>query len=387
VIFFDCFSGVAGDMTIAAFLDLGVPLAVVENSIRRLPLDGYRLDVGHAHRSGIVATTFDVVVEAPQPERTFSAIDEMLSAAPLDEAVRSLARKIFRRLGEAEASVHRVPIETVHFHEVGAVDAIVDIVGAAACLAHVAAEVICTPLPMGRGLVRARHGVLPLPAPATVACLAGMPTYGVDLEAELVTPTGAAIVATAASEHACWPSFVPERTGFGAGKRELPDRPNLLRLVHGHRKSEHGAATHVVIEANVDDMTGELAGHAIVALMEAGALDAWATPVTMKKGRPGLVVSALAARGNATPVTEAMLRETTTLGVRHIEVSRRELARRVVMVETRFGAVPLKIADGGDPVAAHAKPELDACAALARAHGVPLRAVIEEALWAWRRGQ
>ncbi len=386
VLFFDCFSGVAGDMTIAALVDLGVPWAVVEAAVKALPLSGYRLELGHAHRSGIVATRFDVVVETAQPERTFSEIDAMLGAAPLDGAVRDLARRIFRRLGEAEASVHRMPIESVHFHEVGAVDAIVDIVGAAACLAYLGAEVVTSPLPMGRGFVRARHGVLPLPAPATVGCLAGVPTYGVDLDFELVTPTGAAIVATAATRYMRWPTFSPDRVGFGAGHAELPDRPNLLRVVLGRVVEAAHEGSHVVLEANVDDMSGELAGHAIAALMAAGALDAWAAPVTMKKGRPGLIVAALARRSDADRVTQAMLRETTTLGVRRIDASRTELARRVVTVATRFGAIPVKVAEGADPSLTHAKPELDACVSAARAHGVPLRTVIEEALLAWRAG-
>jgi len=385
VLFFDCFSGVAGDMTIAALLDLGVPLEVVTDAVRTLPFGGYRLDVGHAHRSSLIAKTFDVVVLRKQPERAYFEIDRMIAEAPLDDGTKALARRIFRRLGEAEARVHRMPLESVHFHEVGAVDAIVDIVGAAACLTYVGAEVVVSPLPLGRGFVRARHGILPLPAPAAVACLASVPTYGVDLQAELVTPTGAAIVAASASRFERWPSFAPERLGFGAGKATFADRPNLLRVVLGEPTEKgESPSTHVVLEANVDDMTGELAGYAIAALLEAGALDAWATPVTMKKGRPGLVLAALAPRLAAEAVTRAMLRETTTLGVRRVEASRTELARRMVDVETRFGLIPVKVSEGNHADLLHAKPELDACARAAAAHGAPLRTVIEEALLAFR---
>ena len=388
VLFFDAFSGIAGDMTIAALLDLGVPLLVIEHAVAALPIEGFHLHRGHVHRSGIVATKFDVHVEGAQPERTYGEIDGMLASSELDPATRDLARKIFRRLGEAEAAVHRMPLMDVHFHEVGAVDAIVDIVGAAAAIAYLGAEVVGSPLPMGRGFVKARHGVLPLPPPAAVECLRGVPTYGVDIDAELVTPTGAAILATAAVRFERWPTFAPERVGFGGGTRELPDRPNLLRAVLGTRPSaadESGttSASHVIIEANVDDLTGEMAAHAIEALFAAGALDAWATPITMKKGRPALTMAALAPAARVDAVASALLAETTTIGVRKTPVSRTERPRRTVTVVTAFGPISVKVSEGpfGPP---QIKPEFDECAAAARTHGVPVREVIAAALAAAR---
>lgn len=383
VLFFDAFSGVAGDMTIAAFLDLGVPFAVVERALAALPLTGYHIHRGHVHRSGIVAASFDVHLDADQPERTYGVIDATLASAPLDPRVQALARRIFRRLGEAESAVHRISLTDVHFHEVGGVDAIVDIVGAAACVVYLGAEVVASPLPVGRGFVRARHGVLPLPAPATVVCLRGAPTYAVDGDFEFVTPTGAAIVATIASRFERWPAFAPERIGFGGGKKDLLDRPNLLRLVLGSASAveavDAAAPTHVVLEANVDDLTGEVAAYAIEALFSAGALDAWAVPITMKKGRPGLTICALAPVQRADPVAAAILRETTSIGVRRIPIRRTERPRRVVSVSTAFGPVRVKISEGpfGPP---QVKPELDDCAAAARAHGVPVRVVIAAAL-------
>lgn len=385
LLFFDAFSGVAGDMTIAALLDLGVPLLVIERAVSALPLEGVFLERGHKHRSGIVATAFEVHVETSQPQRTYASIDTMLEAAPLDGEVRLLARRIFRRLGEAEAAVHRMPLEDVHFHEVGAVDAIVDIVGSAAALVYLGAEVRAAPLPMGRGFVKAQHGILPLPAPAAIECLRGVPTYGVEIDAELVTPTGAAIVATAATSFERWPSFAPERVGFGAGQRELPDRPNLLRVVLGSRNglSDESVvgASHVMLEANVDDMTGEVAAHAIEALLAAGALDAWATPITMKKGRPALTIAALARAPEADAVATALLSETTSIGLRKIPVTRTERPRRTVAVETAYGRVRVKISEGpfGPP---QIKPEFEDCAAAARTHGVTLREVIQAALLA-----
>jgi pyridinium-3,5-bisthiocarboxylic acid mononucleotide nickel chelatase len=380
LLFLDAFSGIAGDMTIAALVDLGVPLLVVERAVSCLPLEGFHLHRHHAHLSGVVATRFDVHVDAPQPERTYREIDDTIAASTLPAPVKDLARRIFRKLGEAESSVHRMPLDEVHFHEVGAVDAIVDIVGAAACFVYLGAEVVASPLPMGRGFVKARHGILPLPAPATVSCLAGVPTYGVELDVELVTPTGAAIVSTVAQRFERWPEMAPERVGWGAGTRVLPDRPNMLRAVLGSAAQHVAAATsHVVLEANIDDMTGELAGHAIEALIAAGALDAWATPITMKKGRPGLLLSAITTASSEGNVAATMMRETTTIGVRHASVTRTERPRRMITVETPYGPIPVKISEGPYGPAT-SKPEFDACARAAAEHGVPVRAVIAAAI-------
>jgi uncharacterized protein (TIGR00299 family) protein len=371
-------------MTCGALIDLGVPRAAIDEALGALPLEGYEVVLGHAHLSGVVATTFEVKVTGRHPERPYAAIDAMLDEAALEPRVKTLARAIFRRLADAESAVHRMPLSEVHFHEVGAVDAIVDIVGAAAALHYLGADLAASPLPMGHGLVVARHGPLPLPAPATVSCLAGVPTYGVDLEAELVTPTGAAIVATAASRFTRWPSFKPERVGYGAGRRRLADRPNMVRAVLG--VPHHDAATeasHTLVEANVDDLSGELAGHALEALRAAGALDAWATPIVMKKGRPGLTLAALVPQAMAQATAAVLLRETTTIGVRMSSWGRVERPREVVSVATRFGELPIKVS-GGPYGAAQVKPEFDACARAAASHGVPVRAVLEEALAAYR---
>ncbi|MBW2458427.1 MAG: nickel pincer cofactor biosynthesis protein LarC [Deltaproteobacteria bacterium] len=374
-------------MTVAALLDLGVPLRVVEEALATLPVEGYAIETKERTAQAIAATGFDVTIQGDQPERSYAVIDAMLQTATLDPATGKLARAIFRRLGEAEAAAHRIPLEDVHFHEVGAVDAIVDVVSAAACLTYLGAEVVVSPLPMGRGFVQARHGVLPLPAPATVHCLRGAPTVGVELDAELVTPTGAAIVASAARRFERWPSMVPEHVGFGAGHRELADRPNLLRVVLGRADEqqpalESGAGTHVVIESNVDDMTGELAGHALGALLDAGAVDAWATPITMKKGRPALTMAALVPRASMDRVVEAFFAETTTIGLRCHAVSRVERNREIVEVSTPYGKLPVKVSrsDHGPP---QVKPEFDRCVAAARDHGVPVRVVLQAALAAY----
>jgi uncharacterized protein (TIGR00299 family) protein len=331
-----------------------------------------------------------VHVDASQPTRTYGSIRAMLEAAPLADGVKVRAQRTFLRLAVAEARVHRSSIDDVHFHEVGAVDAIADVVGSAAALEWLGAELVVSPLPMGRGFVKAAHGTLPLPAPATVECLAGLMTYDAGIDFEFVTPTGAAIVGAHAGGSSRWPSMAPERTGWGAGTADLKDRPNVLRAILGTPvtgasvgASVSVGATHTVLEANVDDTTGELAGTWIEALLAAGAVDAWTTPITMKKGRPALTLSALARVEHADAVAHAMLRESTSLGLRRYDVTRAERPRRMVEVETPYGRIPVKIAEGpfGPP---QVKPEFDACQAAARGHGVPVREVVRAATAAVR---
>ncbi len=261
VLFLDAPSGLAGDMIVAALVDLGVPEPCIADSLAALPLSGFHVHFGTRARSGIVAGSFEVHVDEAQPSRTYATVRTMLERAKLPSGTRDRALRTFHRLAVAEAKVHRMPIDEVHFHEVGAVDAIVDVVGSAAALDHLGAELVVSPLPMGRGFVRAAHGTLPLPAPATVECLAGLATYDAGIDFELVTPTGAAIVGAHATGSQRWPTMAPERVGWGAGNAELADRPNLLRAVLGApvTSSGSGAGTHVILEANVDDATGELA--------------------------------------------------------------------------------------------------------------------------------
>ena len=383
VLFLDAPSGLAGDMIIAALLDLGVPVAVVVNALSSLPISGFHVEVGTRIRHGIVATSFDVHVDEAQPSRTYASIRAVLQESTLSAAVKELAEGTFLRLGNAEAKVHRVALDQVHFHEVGAIDAIVDVVGSAAALDYVGAKLVVSPLPMGRGFVRAAHGVLPLPAPATVECLTGLATYDGGLEFELVTPTGAAIVGAHAARSTAWPAMAPVRIGWGAGRAELQDRPNVLRAVLGTPAAPDGEQethfTHTVLEANIDDATGELAASWIEALLAAGALDAWATPITMKKGRPAMTLSALAPTARAAALADSMLRETTSLGVRRYDVVRSERPRHIETVETPYGAIPVKVALGpyGPP---QIKPEFDACERAARQHGVPVREVLRVAL-------
>ena len=385
LLFFDAPSGLAGDMIIATLVDLGVPEVVVAEAVAAIPITGFQLHFGTRVRSGIVATHLDVHVDEGQPQRTYGTIRRLLDDAPLSARVRELAQATFLRLAVAEAKVHRARIDDVHFHEVGAVDAIVDVVGSAAALDYIGADLVVSPLPMGRGYVKAAHGILPLPAPATVECLAGLATYDGGIDFEFVTPTGAAIVGAHARESARWPEMRPERVGWGAGNADLKDRPNVLRAVLGAKSASReraGAgeiATHAVFEANIDDATGELVASCIEALFAAGALDAWATPITMKKGRPALTLSALAPIDGSDAIARVILTETTSLGVRRHDVSRVERPRRLAYVDTVYGRLPVKIAEG--PFGpAQVKPEFDACLVAARAYGVPVREVLRAVL-------
>jgi len=386
LLYLDCFSGLAGDMILGALLDLGVPLDLVRETVARLPLEGYALRVQRERRSSIDAARFFVdVEEARQPSRHYSDIRGMIETAGLPAGVERVASEIFAALARAEARVHGTAVDDVHFHEVGAVDSIVDIVGIAAAVDHLGAEVRSAPLPLGRGFVKTSHGTLPLPAPATLLLLEGAPAYGTEIEAELVTPTGAAVVKALCRGFGPLPPMVVERVGFGAGSRSHPGRPGLLRAVLGRPLPGGDAAwdSHVVVEAGIDDITGQLAGHALERLLEHGALDAWVTPIQMKKGRPAVVLSALCRREDLQRVTETFLRETPTIGVRHHPVGRCEMDREIREVETPFGAVRVKIARGPGR-AGNVAPEFEDCRRAARERDVPLKRVLAAAMAAAR---
>lgn len=380
IVYLDAQSGIAGDMTIAALLDLGVPRSVVQDAVDALELPGVELAVEKVHVGALSATRVDVHVHARQPERSYAEIRELLAHAELEPSTRHKAERVFARLAQAESRVHDVPLEQVHFHEVGAADAIVDVVGAAAALSYLGGKLVCSPLPLGHGTVQCRHGTLPVPAPATLLCLEGLLTVDGGLPFELTTPTGAAIVGALGQSSATWPTSRPLATGFGAGHRELPDRPNALRAVLAEvwTHDEVPAGTHELIACNVDDMSGEELGHAIARLMRAGALDAWATPAVMKKGRPAWCLSALVARTEAAAVVAALLADSSTIGLRRSPVSRVELERRIEVVETPYGEVPVKVS--GEGANRHVKPEFDVCADLAEQNGVPVRDILHAAL-------
>ena len=378
--------GIAGDMFLAAALDLGVPRGELERLLATLPLGGFRLEVAAAEAGGLRGTHLRVVAEGPSPpERGLRQILEIVDQSGLSARAREAARAVFVRIGRAEATVHGLPLESVHFHEIGAVDSIVDVCGAAAALDLLGwPRLYATPPELGQGLVETAHGRLPVPAPAVLEILKGTPVKLGGPPGEAVTPTGAALLA-ALCEVGDPPTIVPERVGYGVGTARWPDRPNVLRLTLGRAAAGAGERRLWVLEANLDDCPGQLVARAIEAALAAGALDAWAGPLTMKKGRPGFLVGALAEGHRRDAVARVILAETTTLGVRWHPVERTELAREMVSVETAYGPVRVKVARDGGRVAG-AQPEYEDCAARARDKGVPVREVMAAALSAWRGG-
>jgi uncharacterized protein (TIGR00299 family) protein len=384
-LFIDAFSGIAGDMLVGALIDLGVPEQMLRDSLSTLPIDGYELRLARRERGGLSALSLDVIALREQPSRDYAEIRAMIEGArAIPDGARVLAARAFAVLAEAEAAVHGTRVDDVHFHEVGAIDSIVDTIASALALDFLGASVVCSPLPMGRGFTRSAHGPLPLPAPATLHCLTGVPTYDSGLDVELVTPTGACLVRAAARGFARWPAISPIRIGLGAGTRELEDRPNVLRVVLGDSLAEEPMpiATHRVLELNVDDLTGELAAVTLNAAFEAGALDAWTTSIGMKKGRPAIMLSALAPADRAHEVAQALLRESSSLGLRIREVARLERRRRFATVDTEFGPITLKIADG-DGLPEQAAPEHEDCRRAAETHRIPVRQVYAAAIAAY----
>ncbi len=376
--------GIAGDMFLAAAIDLGVDPAALEAALRTLGIPGWRLAVSRRTDCGIAGTHVEVVVEGEQPHaRGLAEILALVDGSGLAPRARATARAIFERLGRAEAKVHGVPAAALHFHEVGAVDSIVDVCGAAVALELLGWPAVLSAAPeLGRGLGRSAHGPMPIPPPAVVELLVGKPIRLGGPSGEAVTPTGAALLAELA-EVGPLPPVVPSRVGYGVGTRRWPDRPNVLRATLCERADEGELS---VLEANLDDTTGQIVARAIDAALEAGALDAWATPIVMKKGRPAVLLAALVEEGARAAVTRALFSETTTLGVRRRRVERDALAREVRTVETRYGAVRVKVAllDGAE---VGAQPEHDDCLARAREHGVALREVIAAALAVHRGGR
>jgi uncharacterized protein (TIGR00299 family) protein len=378
---FHCFAGIAGDMAFGALVDAGADLDAVREILQRLPVTGWSVEAEPVLRGGIAGTKVHVHAEETTVVRTYGHITGLLDEARLPERVHERAAAVFEAIATVEARLHRRNIEQVHFHEVGSLDAIVDVVGVAACLEVLGVdEVHASAVATGSGMVRAAHGLLPNPAPAVVELLAGAPTHGLEVPVELTTPTGAGILAALSRGWGAMPAMTIRASGFGAGTRELDDIPNLTQVVLG-RAAESSADGQPVLllEANVDDATGETLAHVIGALLDAGAHDAWVTPIVMKKGRPAHTVSALADPALAAAVSTVLRRETGTLGVRGTSLVRWPEARTFGEVQVRGEPVRVKV--GRDRV----KVEHDDAARAASRTGLPLREVVSLAEEAWRR--
>jgi hypothetical protein len=368
-------------MLLAALLDAGADLERLRAVPGALGLDEVEVAVERVERQGVGAQYVRVSAAEDHVHRGISEIRRIVEAADLSERVRSRALEAFARLAEVEARIHGVPVDDVHFHELGAVDTLVDVCGAFELLDDLRVErLACSPLPFARGLTRAAHGVLPVPAPATLSLLEGAPLVGVETEGELVTPTGAAIAAVAVDEWGELPPLTLRAIGYGAGTKDFPDRPNLLRVLLGSdRVSPTASGEVVLLETNLDDVVPELVPDAVDRCFAAGALDVWVTPAQMKKGRPGFVLSSLARPGAETEVARALLEETSAIGVRVARLSRYELDREEQVVEVAGGTVRVKVATL-DGRTVNVSPEHDDCAALAQQTGRPVKSIWAEAL-------
>jgi len=387
-LYFDCFAGASGDMILGALVGVGVDPRLLTEQLSLLDVPGYEVSFETVDRSGISATRAVVRTEEERAHRHLSHILKIINDSRLADTVKGRAARIFTRLAEAEAKIHNVSVERIHFHEVGALDAIVDVVGA--CIGFELLNVerfVSSELHVGSGMVEMAHGRFPVPPPAVAELLKDAPVYSSDIKGELVTPTGAAVISTVCGEFGPLPAMRIERTGYGAGGREYENFPNVLRLMLG--ESAGGAAADerlVIVETNIDDMSPQVYGHVMEEALRRGALDCYLTPAQMKKNRPGTLLSVLCRPAERDAVCQFLLAETTTLGVRFYEVTRRALERETVKVETEFGEISVKVARLGGAVI-KGMPEYEECRAAAERAGVPLLEVERAALAAFRKSR
>ena len=386
VCYLDCFSGIAGDMLLGALVDAGLDIDTLRDQIAALGIEGLTVRDEAVKRCGLAGTKVHVEAAHDHSHRHLSTIERMIEGSALDERVKRDSLRVFRRLGEVEAAVHGIPVDKVHFHEVGALDSIADIVGSCAGLRALGIErVACSPINVGSGTVTVAHGTMPVPAPATARLLEGAPMYSEGPRAELTTPTGAALAVTLSREFSPPPAMRLETIGFGAGSADFPDRANLLRVLIGTDDEGDRTPSSVwVLEANIDDMTPENAAYAMERLLEAGALDVTLTPVYMKKNRPGVALTVLAAPEDRARLGEIMLVETSTLGIRESHARRRTLPRSVKKVSTPFGTVRVKVS-GLPGEAPKFEPEYEDCRRLAREFEVPFKRVWDQAVRGFMR--
>ena len=406
IAYLDCFSGISGDMLLGAMVDAGVPLEVLQRTAAGLNV-GARLEARKVMRGGLTGTKVDVLTAEPSdaaqththegetkphthaPHRHLSSILRIIAAAPLTECVKERAGSAFRLLGEAEAAIHSIPVERVHFHEVGAVDTIVDIVCAAAGAEHLDVDRwVASSLNVGSGTVECAHGTLPVPAPATLALLGDAPVYAAGPAMERVTPTGAAILRMLKVEYGSLPAMRVQSTGYGAGGRDTPGQPNLLRLMVGEmsgkkRRDEADVELIAILETVIDDSTPQLLAYVSERLLEAGAWDVYRVPVQMKKGRTGVQLTVLCAPDRLEELRELVFRETTTIGVHWRVEEKMALRRELVEIETQWSKVRMKVARSAGGEVLNASPEYEDCRAIAAVHNVPLKHVMQQAVQAW----
>ncbi|MFI5339109.1 MAG: nickel pincer cofactor biosynthesis protein LarC [Candidatus Methylomirabilales bacterium] len=378
--YFDCFSGASGDMILGALVDAGLKVEELQAAISGLGVSGIHLSAERVKRGAFVGTRVHVRTdEQGHPQRHLPDVEAILDRADIPDPVRTDAKRIFRRLAEAEAAAHGVTPDRIHFHEVGALDAMADVVGAAWGIRHLGLERIhVSPMNLGGGFIQAAHGKMPVPAPGTAALLVGVPAYGSEIQAELTTPTGAAILTTLAAAYGPMPSMAVRRVAYGAGGRDLREQPNLLRLMIGESPGDFGRDQVTVLEATIDDMNPQFFEPLMDRLFEAGALDVFLSHVSMKKSRPGITLTVLADAAVADRCAALVLTHSSTFGVRAHTATRWKLPRDIVSVSTSHGSVRVKRGWSGDRITILA-PEYEDCRRLAQAAGVPIHVVYDEA--------
>jgi len=376
----DLIGGVSGDMFVGALLDLGLELDKLKSELKKLPGLNYRLEVTKKTVYGIRATRFRVVCGKREPERPWKEIRDLIRQSALEPEVKEKGLKIFTRLAEAEGKIHGVAPDKVHFHEVGATDSIVDIISAAIATHHLKIDSFYfSRIPLGRGVTRSRHGPLPLPGPATLELLKGLPVQWVDLNGETVTPTGAAIIATLGSHFGEAPRMTIEKIGYGAGQKDFPDRPNLFRLILGADEAPWKQEEMLVMETNIDDMNPEFYDYVLDRLFAAGARDVFLSSIQMKKNRPGTLLSVIAEPPLREKLSGIIFRETSTIGIRYYPVNRMILKRTASRVKTKFGTVKVKIIEEPDGTK-RATPEYEDLRRIAEAKKIPLKVLYDEVL-------
>jgi uncharacterized protein (TIGR00299 family) protein len=385
---FDCFSGISGDMMLGALVDGGLPIKDLRRGLASLGITGYEIRTKKVMRSVIQATKVDVVIHRSMTHPlTFRQILRLIAGSRLSDSVKDLGRAVFIKIAEAESAVHGVPVERVHFHEVGVIDSLVDVIGTLlGCQLLGVSRVTASPVNVGTGFEQSAHGTLPVPGPAVARLAQGVPIYSEGPKREFTTPTGMAVLRTLVEEFRALPPMLPTAVGYGAGEADPHGWPNVLRLFLGEVQADAGADTESVfeIETNLDDMNPQAYETVMERLFAAGALDVTLAPVVMKRGRPGTVLTALANKDRTRQVAEVMLRETTALGVRYREVAREVLPRTFHRVSTKYGAVRMKVASrNGVPI--RAVPEYADCRALAERSGKPVRDIMEEAIVTYHR--
>ncbi len=380
VCYFDCFSGISGNMVLGALIDIGLPECVLLEEVAKLGVEPFDIEVKRNERMRIYGTHVKVRGRGNEgPQRSYREIKRMIKESPLDLPVKERSLDIFHRLAAAEAKIHGEKIDEVHFHEIGALDSIVDVVGAAVGMNHLAIErVFASRIPVGSGFVHGQHGRLPVPAPATLEILKGIPIYSSSLNEELVTPTGAAILTSLSAGFGNIPEMRIEKVGYGVGDRVFEGMPNVLRIILGEGDGPWDGDRVWVVETDIDDMSPEIYGYLMEKLPEAGALDVTFTPIQMKKNRPGITIKVLCYEAEVDVIIDTLFRESTSIGVRLYSVRRAKLSRRTEEVETKYGTVKLKVSTDHRGRIINVMPEYEDCRRIAEAMGIPLKEVYRE---------